>query len=88
MNYLLQQEFYKNRSKNNELSGKTSKGWVSFSPGVVPFGAESGQRAAGLRDELVDDQQAVSAQLDQPAAALQLLGRHHLAALDEDGLPR
>lgn len=54
--------------------GKSLKGWVSFSPGVVPLRAESGQRATGLWDKLVDDQQAVSAQLDQPAAAQQLLG--------------
>lgn len=60
----------------------------SYSPGVVPLGAQAGQGAAGLGDKLVDHQQAVTAQLDQPAAALQLLGRHHLAALTEDGLPR
>lgn len=65
-----------------------SKGRAPLSPGVIPFGAESGQRAAGLGDKLVDHQKAVSAQLDQPAAALQLLRRHHLAALTEDALPR
>lgn len=46
----------------------------SFSPGVVPLRAQSRQRATGLGHKLVDDQETVSAQLDQPAAALQLLG--------------
>lgn len=58
------------------------------SPGVVPLRAEAGQRAPGVGHELVDHEQAVPAQLHQPLAALQLLRRHHLAALIQDGLPR
>lgn len=59
---------------------------MSSSPSIIPFRDESSQRA-GLWYKLVDDQQAVSAQLDHPATALQLLGWDHLTALTEDGLP-
>lgn len=58
------------------------------SPSVVPFGAEAGERAPGLGDKFVDNEEAVPAQLHKPLATLELLLRHHLAALTEDGLPR
>ena len=70
------------------LSGKRLNSWASFSPCVIPFRTESRQRATGLWDKLVHNQQAVSAQLDQSATALQLLGWDHLTVLAEDGLPR
>lgn len=56
-------------------------------PGVIPLRAQAGQRPTRLHYELVNHEQAVTAQLHQALAALQLLRRHHLAALAEDALP-
>lgn len=69
------------------LKKEKKKTPTSSSPSIIPFRDQSSQRA-GLWYKLVDDQQAVAAQLDHPATALQLLGWDHLTALTEDGLPR